>query len=47
MIRSTTGKETLLKDALKSQPPVVERRAKTPLLTFPITLNDVIGRKAR
>ena len=46
MIRSKTGEEALLKDALKSQLPGVERRAKTSLLTFPITLNNVIDRNA-
>ena len=46
MINPKTG-ETLHKNAQESPLPVDVRRAKTALLMFPITLNNVIGRKAR
>ena len=46
MISPKTG-ETLHKNAQESPLPVDVRRAKTALLMFPITLNNVIGRKAR
>ena len=45
MISPKTGAETLLKNAMESPLPVDVLRAKTALLMFPITLNNVAGRK--